>query len=50
MEISRVVPLAAGLLLNASQTVFVRDSSTTMIVNIRPNIGFDAGDAWDLKV
>ncbi len=46
MKLSRVLPLAAGLLLGASQGVF---ADVTFTVSDTPGHWFDAGDAWDLK-
>lgn len=45
MNVSRVLPLAAGLLLGASQLAF---ADVTFTVNDTPGHWFDAGPAWDL--
>lgn len=46
MKISRVLPLAAGLLLGASQLAMA--ANQTFVVNDTPAHWFDAGSAWDL--
>lgn len=45
MKLSRVLPLVAGLLLGASQSVF---ADVTFTVSDTPGRWFDAGPAWDL--
>ena len=45
MKVGRVLPLAAGLLLGASQAVF---ADVTFVVNDTPGHWFDAGPAWNL--
>ena len=48
MRASRIVPLAAGLLLGTSQAVFAWESSATITVNDTPGYWFDAGPDWNL--
>jgi DNA-binding beta-propeller fold protein YncE len=45
MKVSRVLPLAAGLLLGASQLAF---ADVTFTVNDTPGYWFDAGEGWNL--
>jgi hypothetical protein len=49
MKLSRVLPLAAGLLLGASQVAFAWPSSETFIVNDTPAHWFDAGSGWNIQ-
>jgi DNA-binding beta-propeller fold protein YncE len=46
MKIGRILPLAAGLLLGASQLAVA--ANQTFVVNDTPGHWFDAGPAWDL--
>ena len=46
MKIGRILPLAAGLLLGATQLAVA--ANQTFVVNDTPGHWFDAGPAWDL--